>query len=203
MKEHNILGVILAGGKSSRFGSNKSLYNLSNNKLIDHTLHKVKKYFDEILSVSNDKELKIEDQKITIIQDCIDGYLGPLVGVLSAMKYANLSKTKRDWIITFPCDTPFFDEKIIEEMIKKTNTPQEKIYFIKDKKQRHNIFGAWSTELEKTLEQDIKNNFRKVDLWADKIGCSFIEKDIRNENEFLNINTKEDLEVAERIYNKK
>ena len=148
-------------------------------------------------------ELKIEDQKITIIQDCIDGYLGPLVGVLSAMKYANLSKTKRDWIITFPCDTPFFDEKIIEEMIKKTNTPQEKIYFIKDKKQRHNIFGAWSTELEKTLEQDIKNNFRKVDLWADKIGCSFIEKDIRNENEFLNINTKEDLEVAERIYNKK
>jgi len=203
MKEHNILGVILAGGKSSRFGSNKSLYNLSNNKLIDHTLHKVKKYFDEILIVSNDKELKIEDQKITIIQDCIDGFLGPLVGVLSAMKYANLSKTKRDWIITFPCDTPFFDEKIIEEMIKKTNTPQEKIYFIKDKKQRHNIFGAWSTELEKTLEQDIKNNFRKVDLWADKIGCSFIEKDIRNENEFLNINTKEDLEVAERIYNKK
>ena len=152
-----------------------------------HTLHKVKKYFDEILIVSNDKELKIEDQKITIIQDCIDGYLGPLVGVLSAMKYANLSKTKRDWIITFPCDTPFFDEKIIEEMIKKTNTPQEKIYFIKDKKQRHNIFGAWSTELEKTLEQDIKNNFRKVDLWADKIGCSFIEKDIRNENEFLKI----------------
>jgi len=116
MKEHNILGVILAGGKSSRFGSNKSLYNLSNNKLIDHTLHKVKKYFDEILIVSNDKELKIEDQKITIIQDCIDGYLGPLVGVLSAMKYANLSKTKRDWIITFPCDTPFFDEKIIEEI---------------------------------------------------------------------------------------
>ena len=89
--------------------------------MIDHTLHNVKKYFDEILIVSNDKELKIEDQKITIIQDCIDGYLGPLVGVLSAMKYANLSKTKRDWIITFPCDTPFFDEKIIEEMIKKTN----------------------------------------------------------------------------------
>ena len=29
MKEHNILGVILAGGKSSRFGSNKSLYNLN------------------------------------------------------------------------------------------------------------------------------------------------------------------------------
>ena len=47
------------------------------------------------------------------------------------------------------------------------------------------------------------SNFRKVDLWADKIGCSYIEKDIKNENEFLNINTKEDLELAERINNKK
>ena len=59
------------------------------------------------------------------------------------------------------------------------------------------------TSLEKTLENDLNNNFRKVDLWADKIGCSYIEKDIKKENEFLNINTKEDLELAEKMYNKK
>ena len=100
-------------------------------------------------------------------------------------------------------DTPFFDKIIIEKLINKTSSKKEKIFLIKEKKQRHNIFGTWSTNLEKILEEDLNNNFRKVDLWADKIGCSFIEKDIRNENEFLNINTKEDLEVAERIYNKK
>ena len=38
MKEHNILGVILAGGKSSRFGSNKSLSKLANYKLIEQKL---------------------------------------------------------------------------------------------------------------------------------------------------------------------
>ena len=52
------------------------------------------------------------------------------------------------------------------------------------------IFGTWSVGLEKILEEDISNDFRKVDLWADKIGCSLIEKNIKNENEFLNINTK-------------
>ena len=45
MKEHNILGVILAGGKSSRFGSNKSLSNLANKRLIEHVINKVDKYF--------------------------------------------------------------------------------------------------------------------------------------------------------------
>ena len=202
MKEHNILGVILAGGKSSRFGSNKSLSKLANNKLIEHVINKIDTYFPKILIVSNDSSLKIENKKIKIIKDCIEGYLGPLVGVLSAMKYANSYKNKYKWIITFPCDTPFFNRIIIEKMIEKTNMADEKIYFVRDKKQRHNIFGIWSTSLEKVLEDDLKNNFRKVDLWADKIGCNFIEKDIQNENEFLNINTKEDLELAEKIYKK-
>ena len=202
MKEHNILGVILAGGKSSRFGSNKSLSKLANNKLIEHVINKIDTYFPEILVVSNDSGLQIENQKIKIIKDCIKGYLGPLVGVLSAMKYANSFENKFKWIITFPCDTPFFEKLIVEKMIEKATSPKEKIYFVKDKKQRHNIFGLWSTSLEKVLEEDLNNNFRKVDLWADKIGCNFIEKDIQNENEFLNINTKEDLEMAEKIYKK-
>ena len=202
MKEHNVLGVILAGGKSSRFGSNKSLSNLANNKLIEHVINKIDTYFSEILVVSNDSDLVIENKKIKIIEDCIKGYLGPLAGVLSAMKYANSFENKFKWIITFPCDTPFFEKLIIEQMIEKADSPKEKIYFIKDKKQRHNIFGLWSTSLESILEEDLKNNFRKVDLWADKIGCNFIEKDIQNKNEFLNINTKEDLELAEKFYKK-
>ena len=202
MREHNILGVILAGGKSSRFGSNKSLSKLSNLKLIEHIINKISKYFSEILIVSNDSNLILEDKNIRIIKDCKDGYLGPLIGVLSAIKYAN-KKNKYNWVITFPCDTPFFDETIIESMIQKTSSKKEKIFLIKDKKQRHNIFGTWSTTLEKILEQDINNSFRKVDLWANKIGCSYIEKDIKNKNEFLNINTKEDLELAEKIYSKK
>ena len=68
MKEHNILGVVLAGGKSSRFGSNKSLSMLANNKLIEHVINKIDTYFPEILVVSNDSNLKIENQKIKIIQ---------------------------------------------------------------------------------------------------------------------------------------
>ena len=202
MKEHNILGVILAGGRSSRFGSNKSLSKLANYKLIEHVINKIDAYFSEILVVSNDSSLKIKNQKIQIIKDCIKGHLGPLVGVLSAIKYANSFKNKYKWIVPFPCDTPFFNKIIIEKMIEKSISAKEKIYFVKDKKQRHNIFGLWSTSLEEILEADLNNNFRKVDLWADKIGCNFIEKDIQNENEFLNINTKEDLKLAEKVYKK-
>ena len=196
-----MLCIIQARSNSKRF-KNKVLHLIHGVPLIQHVINKISKYFSDILIVSNDSKLVLEDPNIKIIKDCRDGYLGPLVGVLSAMKYAN-QNNKYNWVITFPCDTPFFDEIIVEKMIQKTASKSEKIFLIKEKKQRHNIFGIWSTSLEKILEQDINNNFRKVQLWVDKIGCSYIEKDIKNENEFLNINTKKDLELAERIYNKK
>ena len=71
MKDHKILGVILAGGKSSRFGSNKSLSNLKNFKLIEHVIQKLNKKFDVILILSNDSKLIFENKKINIGLICL------------------------------------------------------------------------------------------------------------------------------------
>ena len=104
MSENNILGVVLAGGKSKRFGEDKSEIKLGSKTLLEHTLDKIKSKFDKIIIVSNNKIVK---DYITI-KDCIDGQLGPLVGVLSAMKWIKKNNYPHQWIATFPCDTPFF-----------------------------------------------------------------------------------------------
>ena len=44
MNEHNILGVILAGGQSKRMGIDKLFLELNNRKLIEHTIDKVKNF---------------------------------------------------------------------------------------------------------------------------------------------------------------
>ena len=48
MNENNILGIILAGGKSSRFGEDKSIAKLGDKTLLDHTINKIEKEFSEI-----------------------------------------------------------------------------------------------------------------------------------------------------------
>jgi molybdopterin-guanine dinucleotide biosynthesis protein A len=61
----------------------------------------------------------------------------------------------------------------------------------------------WSIELLKTLEDDlIKNNFRKVEEWANKIGVKTIDIEAKKFDPFFNINTKEDLEEAQKIIKK-
>ena len=126
------------------------------------------------------------------------GHLGPLVGVLTAMKWVKKNNRKYNWISTFPCDTPFFDKKIIEELEKKLSKTKKKLVFLKSGERRHNIFGLWSLNLMKVLEDDIKNNFRKVEDWANKIGSDIINIESNNFDNFLNINTEEDYKNAKK-----
>ena len=196
MIENNILGIILAGGKSSRFGEDKSTAKLGNKTLLDHTVSKIENEFNEILVISNNKDFNFKNNKIHLEEDCIEGQLGPLVGILTAMKWIIKNKKNYKWIASFPCDTPFFDIKLISELKIKVKETSKKLIFLNSNKKRHNIFGLWSMDLIEILEKDIKNSFRKVELWADKIGYENININEEKFDRFLNINTKKDLEKA-------
>ena len=58
----------------------------------------------------------------------------------------------------------------------------------------------WSIDLLEKLENDLtKNNFRKVEEWANKIGVKTIDVEIKNFDPFFNINTKEDYEKKKKM----
>ena len=202
MEDNNILAVVLAGGKSKRFGEDKNQIKLGEKTLLEHVLSKINNKFEEILIVSS-HNLKIkESENITIIPDCLDDF-GPLAGVLSSMKWIKENQKQYKWIATFPSDTPFFETTIIEEYKKKININDSSLYFVKSNNKRHNIFGLWSIDLLDILEDDLKNNnFRKVEDWADKIGVKTIDIEVNEFDPFFNINTKEDFEKAKEILNK-
>ena len=199
MEDNNILAVVLAGGKSKRFGEDKNHIKLGDKTLLEHVLSKISNKFKEILIVSSHT---LEIQKINnviIIPDCFDD-LGPLAGVLSSMRWVKENKKSYQWIATFPSDTPFFETSIIEEYKKRIKLSESVLYFVKSNNKRHNIFGLWSIDLSKILENDlIENNFRKVEQWANKIGVETIDIEIKKFDPFFNINTKKDFEEAKKI----
>ena len=202
MEDNNILAVVLAGGKSKRFGEDKNQIKLGDKTLLEHVLSKINNKFEEILIVSSHNlEIK-KSENITIIPDCFDDF-GPLAGVLSSMKWIKENQKQYKWVATFPSDTPFFEISIIEEYKKRININDSSLYFIKSNNKRHNIFGLWSIDLLDVLEDDLKNNnFRKVEDWAAKIGVKTIDIEVNEFDPFFNINTKEDFEKAKEILNK-
>jgi molybdopterin-guanine dinucleotide biosynthesis protein A len=195
MDHNNILGTVLAGGKSQRFGEDKSQVKLGDKLLIDYILSEVIEEFKEILVVSNSLIDFRKSEKITVIED-IKKNLGPLGGVLTAMKWIKDNNKDYKWISTFPADTPFFKRSILQKFLQDIQPEESKLFFIKSNNTRHNIFGIWSIDLMDKLEEDLNKGERKVEVWANSIGVKIINIEFQNEDPFFNINTKKDLEKA-------
>jgi len=200
MDHNNILGAVLAGGKSQRFGEDKSQVKLNGKFLIDYILSEIIDEFKEILIVSNN-QIKFKNyENISLINDFKKDQ-GPLGGVLSAMKWAKEKNNKYKWISTFPVDTPFFKKEILQKFLSEINSEESKLFFIKSNNTRHNIFGIWSIDLMKKLENDLNEGQRKVELWANSVGVKVIDIEFINDDPFFNINTKKDLEKAKEKIN--
>ena len=203
MSEHNILGAILAGGQSKRMGKDKLFLELNNKKLIEHTLDKVKKYLKKIIIITNQDNKFFFENNLTTVKDCVEGQLGPLVGILTAMKWAKENSSKCSWIATFPCDTPFFPESIIKNFIEESEKKESLILCASSHGRKHNIFGLWSLDLYDRLKDDLINKkVRKVQDWTEKNKIKNLEFEFKGYDPFFNINTKEDLEFAKKLSKK-
>ena len=195
MDHNNILGAVLAGGKSQRFGEDKSQVKLGDKLLIDYILSEIIEEFKEILVVSNSSIDFRKSEKISLIGD-IKKNLGPLGGILTAMKWIKDNNKDYKWISSFPVDTPFFKRPILKKFLQDIQLEESKLFFIKSNNTRHNIFGLWSIDLMDKLEEDLNKGERKVEVWANSIGVKTINIEFQNEDPFFNINTKDDLEKA-------
>jgi molybdopterin-guanine dinucleotide biosynthesis protein A len=200
MSEDNILAAILAGGQSKRMGKDKLFLEFNNKKLIEHTIDKVKKYLKKVIIITNQDNEFFSKNNLITVKDCIEGQLGPLVGILTAMKWAKKNLSKCSWIATFPCDTPFFPESIIKSFIEESEKKESLILCASSHGRKHNIFGLWSLDLYDKLKDDLINKkVRKVQDWTDKNKIKNLEFTFKDYDPFFNINTQEDLEFAKKL----
>jgi len=112
-REHDmnntISAYILAGGKSTRFKGDKTLYSFNGKPLIEHVYEKIRPLFDETGIISNDTE-KFNYLGIPVYPDIIEGK-GPIGGIYTAL---NVSKAHRVFI--FATDMPYLSGEFISYM---------------------------------------------------------------------------------------
>ncbi len=98
-------GVVLAGGKSSRFGQDKGLFLLDGKPLVLHALSSLEPLCKHVFVSTNQEEdyRAIRAECITdIYQHC-----GPMGGIHSALTHA-----KGDYLLVTGCDTPFVPNEL-------------------------------------------------------------------------------------------
>mgnify|MGYP002854198871 CR=1 FL=1 len=119
------------------------------------------------------------------------------------MKWANDIGYKR--AATVAVDTPLFPKNLLKELYKKMVASNSDIVFAasgsdhKQKKVLHPVFGLWKTYLFEDLRKELEKGMRKVTLWSERHKASSVCFSDERIDPFFNINTKEDLKIAEKI----
>ncbi|OFX63196.1 MAG: hypothetical protein A2066_06870 [Bacteroidetes bacterium GWB2_41_8] len=104
-----ISGYILAGGKSSRMGTNKALLLVNNEPLLIRAKNLLEPFCEKIAISGQDSDY--ENLSIAMVPDLYAG-CGPVSGILSSLKHSNT-----DWNLFISVDTPFVNEELLHSLI--------------------------------------------------------------------------------------
>jgi molybdopterin-guanine dinucleotide biosynthesis protein A len=183
------LGVVLAGGASSRFGRNKALARLGDARLIDRVIAKAKAQTAQLVISGNTPPIA----DIEMIPDDGPGQ-GPLTGVLSALTWA----APRGYaaIATFSCDAPFFPDDLVARLSAVTGRAS----FACCQGERHPAFALWPLAALEQVAQAYAAGERSLTGMQERIGATGVEfpqGQAPRDDPFFNINRQADLAAAE------
>ena len=202
--------IILIGGRSNRFGTDKCFFLFNQKSLLDYQLEILSKFPYDIFLIANSKKQvqdcfnKINYEKITAF--ILDDYdllrdpqiRTPLIGIYSALKELKELGYKKSFVL--PCDLPFIRYNVIEMFISNCKTydcciPQWKNGFLEPLFAIYPVKKAYTTsslnlkkgnyKLSNILSQDWKTHFISIEEEIKKIDPELLT--------FKNINNPEDL----------
>ena len=197
-----IPGVILAGGLSSRMGGgDKCLLSLGSETLLQQVIARLRPQVSAMVLNANGDPSRFADYCLPVVADGIEGYAGPLAGVLAGLDWA--AAQGADHIVSVAADTPFFPTDLVHRLnTGRGRAPLALAASIDPKRGqvRQPTFGLWPVALRDDLRAALQGGLRKVVIWTDKHGGTEVLFEPENGQEpFFNVNTPEDLAIARQM----
>lgn len=177
-----ISGVIMAGGKSSRIGTDKGLLKFRGNFLSEYAIHLIDSLLAEVYISSNNRNY--EQFNLPIIFDIYKN-IGPMGGL-----HAVLKTISSEYVFIISCDMPFMTKEVVNILISNLGDNDVIIPIVENKLEP--LCAIYSRRLFPEIEKRIKHgNYKMQDLILAS-RTKFVK--FENNLVFRNINTKEDLE---------
>ena len=194
-------GIILAGGLARRMGGgDKAMLSLGGRPLLAHVIDRLTRQVDEVVLNANGDPARFADFGLPVIPDTVEGFVGPLGGVLAGMRWA--AERGHSHIASAAADTPFFPTDLVKQLVAAKGAQPISMAATDDPERglsEHPTFALWPVDLADDLEYALtKGNMRKVIVWTSRHGCARAVFEGGN-MPFFNVNTPEDLAEAERI----
>ncbi|MCP4267879.1 MAG: molybdenum cofactor guanylyltransferase [Candidatus Brocadiaceae bacterium] len=184
--------VILAGGKSSRMGSNKAFLKLKGQTFIELQIELLRKLFDKIV-ISANTPSEYEYLNLPIIKDLYPDK-GPLAGI-----YTSLINSSSLYTFMLACDMPFVELGLIKHL--QDLTQNYDVVIPKSKKGLEPLHAFYSKSCIDPIKKELDANNLRIISFFPHVNVKIVELDSLTvsdsfNNSIKNLNTMEEYEGA-------
>jgi len=197
--KHHITGCILAGGRASRMGGvDKGLQLFHGQTLGQHAIMRLQPQVLQLLINANRNPADYALTGLKVIADTDFADMGPLSGFLSGLQHCDT-----EWLVTVPCDSPFFPLDLVEKLAAAATAKQSLIAMAQTQRLPDNawelqpVFCLMHRSLIHSLKDYLASGQRKISAWAQQQTplalCEF-EETAESAHPFANANTLQELQ---------
>lgn len=193
------VGLLLAGGRARRMGGgDKCLRTLAGATLLERAIDRARPQVGHLLLNANGDPARFAGFGLEVVADVIEGFAGPLAGVLSGMAWTARHRPAARWLATFATDAPFFPLDLVARMRRAAEEGDADAARAASAGRAHPVFGLWRVSLRGDLERAMDAGVRKIDAWTARHRLAEIDYAAEPFDPFFNANRPEDLATAAR-----
>lgn len=162
-------GLILAGGQSSRFGSDKATYKHEGRRLVDWVADQMRPLVSKLIVSSRHPKADL-DQAI-YVYDRVQNR-GPLEGLVTG-----LLASQKEWILVCPVDMPFVTEVFFGKLLSSRAENVQAVVATDPSGSLHPLCGVFHSSIVTTIEKAINEENFRVMTWLESLRYATVEGD--------------------------
>ena len=166
-----VTGVILAGGQSRRMGGgDKGLLELAGKPMLAHVIERLAPQVGRMVINANGDPGRFSAFGLPVVVDTVEGFVGPLAGVLAGMRWAACNTPGVPCIVTAAGDAPLLPRDLVGRLDAAAQSRPGAVALAQSSGELHPVIGLWPVALAQDLEQQLGKGVRKVIDWTDRHG---------------------------------
>ena len=196
-----IVGVLLAGGLARRMGGgDKCLRPLADKTLLARVIDRVAPQVGTLILNANGDPARFAAYDVPVVADVVEGYAGPLAGILTALDWAAENAPHSPLVASFATDAPFLPRDLVETMVEARDLAGADLACAVSEGRAHPVIGIWPVELRADLREAlVEQGERKIDRWTASHRLVEVVFPGDPVDPFFNANREDDLAEAERL----
>jgi molybdopterin-guanine dinucleotide biosynthesis protein A len=195
------LCVVLAGGLGRRMGGgDKPMREIGGRTILEHVIERLERQCDGLVLNANGDPARFARFGLPVVADTIEGYPGPLAGILAALEWAAANRPDVEWIVSAAGDCPFLPRDLVARLQQARSAEGADLAVAASGGQAHPVIGLWKVALRDELRHAlVDEDLRKIDRWTARYRLATVAWPVEPVDPFFNANTVDDLAEAERL----